>query len=402
MFRKMSFYFLVLLVLLPQTLAASCPTVNYRLTLTSLVSPTLIPSAPDNLFFSPVTAFTHSRRFSSLVRYGYASSAIQLIAEKGDNSELLAELRSDSAKPFVKSIATSPAVQAGEVVHLDVSVDCHMPFLTAVSMVAPSPDWMIAIANMDLRDNGVFVPRRDGMLKIYDAGTDSGMTFMAPDSGTDPRENIAPLLMFDEPYVAKYSIVRVASGCPKATYELSVRNVWTTERFGSVPEGSVLSPLTAVSHTRRFSPFVLYGYATKGVEAIAERGDNSVMLEELRSAAAKPFVKTIAAADGPVKQGETFSVRLEVDCETSRVSFISMVAPSPDWIVAKANMDLFEDGAFVPRRMGVLRVYDAGTDSGETVSAEDEDTKPRENIAPLMGEPFRGRHAAWYVIRKVA
>lgn len=79
-----------------------------------------------------------------------------------------------------------------------------------------------------------------------------------------------------------------------------------------------------------------------------------------------------------------------------------MIAPSPDWIIAIANFNLLRGKTFVPMRKGVLRVYDAGTDSGNTLTALDESTVPRENIAPLKGPPFRGRAVANFTLRRIS
>lgn len=271
--------------------------------------------------------------------------------------------------------------------------------------MAPSPDWFVAFSSLDLRDtDGSFVSSASGMLRVYDAGTDSGTTLMAENEVSDPVENIAPLegMPFQEMPVASYMLTRkLPPGCKKATYRLRVRNMWEEPRFENVPEEAMFSPLTALSHSRRYSPFTLFGYASPGVESIAELGDNSVFLEELKSMDAAPFIKDVATGEGPIPGGEEEILMLEVDCLHSVVSLISMVAPSPDWIVAVGNLDLMRDEEFVERVGGDLMVYDAGTDSGRSLLAEDVDTTPRENIAPLMGEPFNGRAVGSFEFTKM-
>lgn len=272
-------------------------------------------------------------------------------------------------------------------------------------MVAPSPDWFVALPNLDLRGpSGDFVRQADGMLRVYDAGTDSGTTLTADDEVSDPVENIAPLegAPFEGKPVASYTLTRkLPPGCEKATYRLRVRNMWEEPMFENVPEGAVFSPVTALSHSRRFSAFTLFGYATSGVQMIAELGDNSAFLEELKSADAALFVRSVAVGEGPISGGGEEDLMLEVDCMHSIASFIAMVAPSPDWIVAVGSLDLMKDGEFVEQVGGGLRVYDAGTDSGKTLTAEDEETSPKENIAPLKGEPFNGRIVGRYEFVKV-
>ena len=77
-------------------------------------------------------------------------------------------------------------------------VDCDNPYLTALSMIAPSPDWVVQISNMPLMKYGKFIKKRYGQLIAYDCGTDSGRDFTDPadtslDIPTEPALNIAPL-----------------------------------------------------------------------------------------------------------------------------------------------------------------------------------------------------------------
>jgi len=60
-----------------------------------------------------------------------------------------------------------------------------------------------------------------------------------------------------------------------------------------------------------------------------------------------------------------------------------MVAPSPDWFVGVAGLLLIEDGQWVESKTILLKVYDAGTDSGRGFTSADIDTVPRGLIQKL-------------------
>lgn len=415
----MKFLALLLCALHLSLSLAQCISGTYELQVTTLFTKANFAFAPQTAHLSPLTAFSHSRRFSAFVLYGYATPGVKLVAETGDNSVLLRELKS----PLVNHVsAASSAAFAGDVFTLDVKVDCNAPFVSAVTMIAPSPDWIVAISSMDMRGpDGQFVAKREGDLMVYDAGTDSGATLTAPDKASKPVQNIAPLegAPFNGRPAASYVLtlkggknmamprrmmpsgMGSAGKCPTAKYRLTVTNLWMKPRFSVVPDGAALSPLTAASHSRRFSALTLYGYASPGVQAIAEGGDNSVLKEELAMPGARPFVKDVVEAAGPTMPGKKTTIDIEVDCMFSIVSFLSMVAPSPDWFVAKANVETFVKGKFVRKMTGPLAVYDAGTDSGRTLMAKDSKTSPRENIAPLLGKPFGGRAVARYSLMKM-
>jgi hypothetical protein len=57
-----------------------------------------------------------------------------------------------------------------------------------------------------------------------------------------------------------------------------------------------------------------------------------------------------------------------------------MIAPSPDWFVA-GEADLFADGQWVDQIVLDVISFDAGTDSGDTLTAVNSDTDPKQPIS---------------------
>ena len=76
---------------------------------------------------------------------------------------------------------------------LTFEVEERFPFLTLVSMIAPSPDWFVGVDGIGLQQGGCWVPRVEMDLTGYDAGTDSGATFTAMDADVTPHEPIGPI-----------------------------------------------------------------------------------------------------------------------------------------------------------------------------------------------------------------
>lgn len=100
----------------------------------------------------------------------------------------------------------------GDSLTLDLDVDCDHPYVSAITMVAPSPDWFVGISRLNMRrKNGRWVKSRSGNLRVYDSGTDSGTTLFAGDVVTSPPENIAMLegAPFDGKVAATYTVVRM-------------------------------------------------------------------------------------------------------------------------------------------------------------------------------------------------
>lgn len=58
-------------------------------------------------------------------------------------------------------------------------------------MIYPSPDWFVGASGLELcLSNGSWVEQKVISLYPYDAGTDSGMTYISPDQPTIPKETI--------------------------------------------------------------------------------------------------------------------------------------------------------------------------------------------------------------------
>ncbi|MFC2144856.1 spondin domain-containing protein [Actinomycetota bacterium] len=142
-----------------------------------------------------------------------------------------------------------------------------------------------------------------------------------------------------------------------------------------------------------FSPFVVYSYngsdqgriytidsiSTPGMEEMAETGATGMLEEEINqiidSGNALSYVKAVSI-DSPGQTEKT----LEFTQEFSQFIFVTMIAPSPDWFVAE-EADLFIDGQWVDEIILDLISFDAGTDSGDSLTAANFDTDPKQPIS---------------------
>ena len=148
---------------------------------------------PQGAHLSPMAAWSH-RLMNSLFRSGHiASDGMELMAETGGTTELVKEIKTGIATGaiFDYSIGSVFNAPGEDAVQLSVSED--VPYVTVVSMIAPSPDWFIAARNVALQENGRWLDRKTVSAVLYDAGTDSGLTFTAADDDTDPPQPITKL-----------------------------------------------------------------------------------------------------------------------------------------------------------------------------------------------------------------
>ena len=164
--------------------------VTFRSTWSAETHPTNFPGSPH---FSGLVGATHDEETRLWQRGELASDGIELMAETGGKSQLLAEIaeliEAGNAHGELSGggLSTSPAS-----VSLDFGIVSSHPFVTLVSMLAPSPDWFVGVSALSLlAEDGTWKEREEVMLRLYDAGTDDGTTFHAANADSDPPRPIS-------------------------------------------------------------------------------------------------------------------------------------------------------------------------------------------------------------------
>jgi len=79
-------------------------------------------------------------------------------------------------------------------VSLDLRISDTHPLVTLVSMIAPSPDWFVGVADLPLLRNDRWVDSLTVELHGWDAGTDDGTTYAAMNAPAMPHVPISPLV----------------------------------------------------------------------------------------------------------------------------------------------------------------------------------------------------------------
>ena len=149
-----------------------------------------------------------------------------------------------------------------------------------------------------------------------------------------------------------------------------------------------------------FSPFVVYSYngtdqgrifkegtiASPGMEEMAETGATGILEEEISRIVDENNALNYVKANRIDSPGET-EITLEFNQDFSQFIFVSMIAPSPDWFVVGEG-NLFVDGQWVDQIVLDVISFDAGTDSGDSFTAADSDTDPKQPVN-RMDESFQ-------------
>ena len=184
-------------------LVAQQGTATYQLVFLSTWSQATHPvQFPSNAHFSPLVGATHVAATSFWQPGTLASPGIKNMAERGMtaplSSEVQAAITAGQAQQVLLygALGTSPGTQT-----ITFTVAAEFPMLTLVTMLAPSPDWFVGVHGLPLFSNGDWIDNIVVPLQVYDAGTDSGISYASPDLVTSPPQPVSPVTTASGPFL---------------------------------------------------------------------------------------------------------------------------------------------------------------------------------------------------------
>ena len=165
---------------------------RYKLTFNAGWSAQTHPNEfPSSAHFSGLIGMTHNGNSMLFAKGEIASIGIKNMAETGSKSPLETEIQD-----FISNGTGNALISGGGInsspseVSLEFDITTSHSIVSVVSMLAPSPDWFIAVSSVNLIENNKWVSSKTITVDIYDAGTDDGVTFLSPDKSTIPRVSI--------------------------------------------------------------------------------------------------------------------------------------------------------------------------------------------------------------------
>ncbi|XP_067850319.1 spondin-1b isoform X2 [Heptranchias perlo] len=185
----------------------ACGTAKYRLTFYGNWSEQTHPKDYPKFatHWSAIIGASHSKSYRLWEYGGFASNGVQQVAEWGSPVKMEEEIRQqgDSVLTVIKAKAQWPAWQPLNVraaPSAEFSVDRMRHLMSFLTMLGPSPDWNVGLAAEDLCTNDCgWVQKIIQDLIPWDAGTDDGVTYLAPNQLAEPQERIRPLTSLDHP-----------------------------------------------------------------------------------------------------------------------------------------------------------------------------------------------------------
>lgn len=160
----------------------------------SSTHPTDYPSGSAH--WSPLIGATH-KNASPFLQFGtQASNGVEEVAETGGTSIITQEINLLIATGNAYEIINGSGLSTGlgTITLNDIGVDKDFAYISLITMIAPSPDWVAQINNLKLT-NGVnnWFPSISVDVYATDVGTDSGTTYTSANDNTNPPENIHSL-----------------------------------------------------------------------------------------------------------------------------------------------------------------------------------------------------------------
>lgn len=194
------------------------------------------------------------------------------------------------------------------------------------------------------------------------------------------------------PLLLALAAALLARGAAGEPYSGEMRFQWSASSFpDSYPAGAHWSPPVGAVHNSSFTLYAVGGTASPGVEAVAETGSTSTVRAEIN--AAEGAVAVVGPGSGNVGASATYAFSADLTAEHPLLSIVSMVAPSPDWFAGASGLSVLNEttGALLDEVEVNMYALDAGTDSGSTYTASNDDTLPQQAIEVIAGAPFSGQ-----------
>lgn len=188
-----------------------------------------------------------------------------------------------------------------------------------------------------------------------------------------------------------------------ANYNISVSTTWNATNHGSaalnndIPSSAHWSALALVTHKNNHAFLQLGELASQGVQDIAELGATGNFQNEVNAAISNldadqylqsgfsPFGAISSASINNITVSETYPL----------VTFLSMIAPSPDWFIA-VNSETLRSGnnsinkGWKDTYTIDLFAYDAGTDDGADYTSANVLSNPKVGIFMINDAPING------------
>jgi hypothetical protein len=142
--------------------------------------------------FSGIIGTTHGAGYEIFKVGRTPSPGLERLSEMGKHDPLDAEIKAAVAKGSAGALFETDGIKdLTRPVKFTITVDGRNPMVSAVAMIAPSPDWFAGVGNVSLMEAGGWVVAKTLDVYAYDSGGDDGATYEAADKDNNPKKATA-------------------------------------------------------------------------------------------------------------------------------------------------------------------------------------------------------------------
>lgn len=164
-----------------------------------------------------------------------------------------------------------------------------------------------------------------------------------------------------------------------ASYKIFITGTWAMPQH-TIPTNKHFTQFVGLIHGDSCAIYKLGILASLGVENVAEVGNSTVLKAEMDAyiSAGKALNKFFITPTGVTGMD---SAIINVNLKNARISFESMIAPSPDWFVGIDSYNLIQNGKWVNDITIPVYGYDAGTEDGDVFGYANPASVPQQLIS---------------------
>ena len=160
--------------------------------------------------FSGVIGASHNGQYALFAPGQQPSAGLERLSEEGKHAPLDKEIRDAIAAGRAGALfETDPIKDFSRSVKGTVQVTMANPQVSAVAMIAPSPDWFAGVSGVSLVEGGQYVAEKSVDLYAWDSGGDDGATYTAADQDAKHGTALASTRHFGEKPVARITFRRM-------------------------------------------------------------------------------------------------------------------------------------------------------------------------------------------------
>ena len=172
-------------------------------------------------------------------------------------------------------------------------------------------------------------------------------------------------------------------------YKVTFLATWSSNTHPlDFPSNPHFSGLIGMTHAADTTLFRVGKLASTGIKNMAETGSTIVLKSEIEQMIHSGSAQYVLSGGGIGLSPSEVSFEFDIDVLFSKASIVSMIAPSPDWFIGIASLDLYKEGKWISDTTVYVKSYDAGTDNGITFTSNNEITNPYVPVFEIIDPPL--------------